>query len=34
MAIHEQRLVRDQVNQLAGHVLNGYQDLEAQYKGA
>ena len=31
---YEQRLVRDQVNQLTGRMfLTGYQDLEAQYKG-
>ena len=31
---YEQRLVRDQVNQLTGRMfLAGYQDLEAQYKG-
>jgi filamentous hemagglutinin len=31
---YEQRLVRDQVNQLTGRMfLTGYQDLETQYKG-
>ena len=31
---YEQRLVREQVNQLTGRMfLTGYQDLEAQYKG-